>query len=195
MLSGICESAPFSDKRSKQVILVAHCILNQNAKLDRCAHHPGAIEDVVCEIMHRGLGIIQLPCPEVACIGLDRSAPPYPVPPQNIVAAEDSRIAKVMCGVACMKKCSELAQSVVNEVKEYRKHGFQVVGLVGVNGSPTCGIETSWSDDQEIQGNGIFMKLLTEKLKEDKCAPIPMVGIKAKDTSLAVKAVKALCSN
>lgn len=32
----------FDDKRGKKLILVSHCILNQNAKLDECAHYPGA---------------------------------------------------------------------------------------------------------------------------------------------------------
>ena len=33
----------FDDKRSKRVVLVAHCLLNQNARIDRYAFFPGAM--------------------------------------------------------------------------------------------------------------------------------------------------------
>ena len=62
----------FTDRRSKKIILVAQCILNQNAKIDGCAHYPGAIEGVAEVLIRSGCGIVQLPCPEVMHLGLDR---------------------------------------------------------------------------------------------------------------------------
>jgi predicted secreted protein len=80
----------FEDRRSKRVVLVAHCVLNQNVKLDACAHYPGAIEELAAELVRRGLGIVQLPCPELACLGLDRQKEPDSRPS---VSSEDTRIA------------------------------------------------------------------------------------------------------
>jgi hypothetical protein len=37
----------FIDHRSKRIVLVAHCILNQNAISDGTAHFPGSFRDVV----------------------------------------------------------------------------------------------------------------------------------------------------
>lgn len=37
----------FTDRRSKKVILVAHCIINQNAKINACAYYPGIIREVM----------------------------------------------------------------------------------------------------------------------------------------------------
>jgi predicted secreted protein len=62
----------FNDKRSKKIILVSHCILNQNTKLDECTHFPGPVWDVVKLLADRGYGIIQIPCPELLLLGLDR---------------------------------------------------------------------------------------------------------------------------
>jgi hypothetical protein len=36
----------FTDSRSKKVVFVAHCVLNQNAKIDRCARYPGAMREL-----------------------------------------------------------------------------------------------------------------------------------------------------
>jgi hypothetical protein len=49
----------FNDKRSKRVLLVAHCVLNQNARLDRCAHYPGAIREVAVLLIERGPVLIE----------------------------------------------------------------------------------------------------------------------------------------
>lgn len=43
----------FSDVRSKKVIFVAHCVLNQNARLDQYACTSSAIGPVVQEILKR----------------------------------------------------------------------------------------------------------------------------------------------
>ena len=80
----------FTDKRSKEIILVAHCILNQNAKLDECAFYPGVIREITQLLVDSGMGIIQMPCPELMFLGLDRDVDLSTNP---TVASEDTRIA------------------------------------------------------------------------------------------------------
>lgn len=62
----------FKDKRSRKIVLVAHCVLNQNSKIDGCAHYPGPIKEVIELLISAGCGIVQLPCPELMHLGLDR---------------------------------------------------------------------------------------------------------------------------
>ena len=69
----------FTDKRSKRVIFVAHCILNQNAISDGTADYPGSHVDIIRTLLDAQVGIIQMPCPELCCLGLDRG---------NILGAE-----------------------------------------------------------------------------------------------------------
>lgn len=64
----------FNDARSKKVIFVAHCILNQNARINKCAYSPSVINPVIQELIKRGIGIIQMPCPETQILGLGRGA-------------------------------------------------------------------------------------------------------------------------
>ena len=178
----------FADKRSKKVLLVAHCVLNQNAKIDRCAHYPGAIEEVVQALVESGVGIIQMPCPELLCLGLDRQvergAP-------ATVESEDTRVAWRMAEDRSKALCRKIAEDLVYQVEEYRQNGFAVVGVLGVNGSPTCGVETGWFDNREVQDSGIFILALSEEcLRKD--ITLSMRGIKANEPQEAIVAVMEL---
>ena len=43
--------------------------------------------------------------------------------------------------------CRELADQTAGRVAEFLRCGYEVVGLVGVDGSPTCGVTHSASGD------------------------------------------------
>ena len=62
----------FNDGRSKKVVFVAHCFLNQNSISDGTAIYPAANKDVVDFFLNGDIGIVQMPCPEICCLGLDR---------------------------------------------------------------------------------------------------------------------------
>ena len=62
----------FTDVRSKKVVFVAHCLLNQNSISDGTAVYPAAFKDIINLFMDNDIGIVQLPCPELCCLGLDR---------------------------------------------------------------------------------------------------------------------------
>lgn len=178
----------FEDKRSKRVILLAHCILNQNAKLDRCAHYPGAIREAAQLLIDSGVGLIQMPCPELACLGLARQAI---AEGQATVEEEDTRIAVRMAEERAKDLCLGIAESLVSQVEEYQRNGFKVLGAVGINGSPTCGVETSWSDNRETEEMGVFLRILFAGF-ERRGIVIPMRGIKAYEPERAAQAISEL---
>lgn len=62
----------FDDGRSKKVVFIAHCLLNQNSISDGTAVYPAAFKDVVGFFLDADVGIVQMPCPELCCLGLDR---------------------------------------------------------------------------------------------------------------------------
>lgn len=175
----------FNDKRSKKVILVAHCILNQNTKLDKCAHYPGTIREVAEILISRNIGIIQLPCPEMLYLGLDRETDKST---NSTVESEDTRISKRMLEEKSQSLCKKIIEDILYQIEEYHDYNFEIVGLIGINGSPTCGVDTSWSEDKEINGSGIFIKLLSKELQKRNIT-VKMTGIKAYDAEQAVKAV------
>ena len=57
------------DERSRQVVLVSHCLLNQNTRYAGGATRPGAVAEVVAELMSAGYGIHQLPWPRTVGVG------------------------------------------------------------------------------------------------------------------------------
>lgn len=167
----------FQDGRSKRVVFVAHCLLNQNAISDGTAVYPAAFREIVSLFLDAEIGIVQMPCPEFTCLGLDRG---------NIygadspVVVENTRIREEMKKDAPDQKLNRLADFVVQQILEYRRYGFEVVGIVGANRSPNCGVESTSDRNAEINGMGLFMGKIAQKLTEEKCA-VPMIGIKGTD--------------
>ena len=169
-------------------MLVAHCVLNQNAKIDQCARYPGAMLELTGFLAESGLGIVQMPCPELMYLGLDRQANAGPA---ATVESEDTRVAFRMREGAAHAICNRLVENLAYQVQEYKKNGFEVAGIIGINGSPTCGVETNWYDGKEAPGPGVFIRALHKRLARDGVL-VPIRGVKAADPQDAVAAAKQL---
>ena len=171
----------FTDGRSKRVVFLAHCLLNQNAISDGTAVYPAAFNDVIDLFLTNEIGIVQMPCPEFTCLGLDRGNPDGAFDP---VVKENTRIRKEMQRTAVYNQLQVLTDQVVSQILEYTKHGFQVVGIIGANRSPNCGVDTTSDHNEEIPGQGLFMAAIAEKLKQNNCS-VPMVGLKCGEDYLS----------
>jgi len=181
----------FTDVRSKKVFFVAHCILNQNAKIDRCAHYPGAMREVTQALLDAGVGIIQMPCPELLYLGLDRQAEKDK---ETTVESEDTRVGELMNKTVPKVLCGKISYDLIYQIKQYQLNGFKVVGMLGINGSPTCGVETTWEDGKENAGSGIFIKIFKEECA-DQGVSIPIRGIKAQDPQSALDTLNELLAS
>jgi predicted secreted protein len=58
-------------KRDKNIVVVCHCILNCNSKVEGLSEYRGAV-DFTKKLVDSGIGIIQLPCPEMILYGIKR---------------------------------------------------------------------------------------------------------------------------
>lgn len=123
--------------RSHQIVLVAHCMLNQNSVIKGWARARGAFPQVVQMILEKGIGMIQLPCPEKTFSGLQR--PPMTVEEYN---TETYR-----------QHCTVLLKGLIDDVVNYREHGVELVGMIGIEDSPSC-----------CPQKGIFYQILLEAL-------------------------------
>ena len=182
------EKTRFADCRGRKLIVLAHCLLNQNAKLDRCAHCAGALAELVGVLLDEGIGIIQMDCPEMLHLGLDRQTDRAAAPS---VEAEDTRIARRMTEPAAQAIVRRIARNVVQQIVDYRDNGFTVVGIVGINGSPTCGVETSWRDDRETAELGELTRAIAGEL-DARGLPLAMRGVRSRDAASAAATVRAL---
>ena len=164
----------FTDGRSKKVIFLAHCLLNQNAISDGTAVYPAAFRELVQLLLDREVGIVQMPCPELYCLGLDRGDVHGAERP---VVEENTRIRRAMGQPEASARLRELTDQVVWQIREYQKHGFAVLGIVGVDRSPCCGVNTTSDQDRELPGRGVFIASLRAAL-ESAGLTVPVIGIK-----------------
>ena len=176
----------FQDGRSQKVAFLAHCLLNQNAISDGTAVRPAGFPEMVSYLLEHGVGIVQLPCPELLCLGLDRGDPQGAERP---VVVENTRIRRAMAQAEPSRRLAQLVEDTMTQLLEYRRYGFQVVGILGANRSPCCGVDTTSQDDQEVPGMGVFLEALSRRLEEVGWT-IPMVGFRGTDD--AVETVQRL---
>lgn len=179
----------FEDGRSKEVVFAAHCILNQNAISDGTASFQGMNETVARLLLEAKVGVVQMPCPEMNCLGLDRGDPNGAKRP---LLEENSRIRRELTRQAGARRMlNALVEQVVYLMEEYRKNGFEILGVLGVNRSPSCGVETTSADGAEIAGEGVFLQALRAEMTR-RGVFVPIVGIKDSEPEKTSKTVRAM---
>jgi predicted secreted protein len=128
--------------RNKQILLVSHCIINQNTVIENEARAPGAVLSATEWAMKEGFGIVQLPCPEFTFLGLNR-------PPMTYEEYNTSEY---------RKHCREILTPVLNQAIEYLKHDYELAGVLGIQSSPSC---------DPTRGRGVFMEELNDLFAEN----------------------------
>jgi predicted secreted protein len=179
----------FDDARSQKVVLVAHCLLNQNSISDGTADFPSQFEKVLEVLLANRVGIIQMPCPELTCLGLDRGDEDGAKRP---LLQENTRIRELLISPEHAGLLRKKAEGLAAQIQEYQRHGFQVLGVIGVNRSPSCGVETTSRDGMEVHGQGVFIELLSEVFELHGIA-IPQIGSKTSEVSQSIESVRQLC--
>lgn len=131
--------------RNKNIILTAHCVLNQNSVIKDWERSTSSFKTIIDLIIKKDISIIQLPCPELKHLGLNR-------PPLSKEDYDNPEYRKL---------CSDLSKEVVNEIIAYSHEDYKIIGLIGIGESPTC----------DTKGNkGIFMEELFFELDKNGIA-------------------------
>ena len=181
------------DERNKKVIFVSHCILNENKRYLGGAFRKGSIDEIIDELQKQGIGIIQMKCPEQKAWGgvLKRKILfGYGIKNSIFNYFRKPYISFFIWNTKRIYR--RMAEEVVSDIQNYLNSGFEVVGIIGVKGSPSCGISVALDinksaefvasiEIEEIERNsfneycfknclvareGLFVKVLKEKLIE-----------------------------
>ena len=132
------------DERGRRVVLVSHCLLNENTRYAGGATRSGAVAEAVEELMRGGYGIHQLPCPERRAWG--------GVLKRHSLLLYDSKgtfryavRGLLVWGFVAWTRVVywRLARQVVRDVADYERAGITVAGIVGIGASPSCGVTTT----------------------------------------------------
>jgi uncharacterized protein YbbK (DUF523 family) len=132
------------DQRGRQVVLVSHCLLNQNTRYAGGATRAGAVAELADELIGAGYGIHQLPCPERLAWGgvlkrhslrlyHSKGGPLYPL--RAVLLRAFVWWTRIVYW--------RLARQVVRDVTDYERSGVEVVSLIGIGASPSCGVTTT----------------------------------------------------
>jgi predicted secreted protein len=156
----------------RKVALIAHCLLNQNAKVCEGARYRGVVSPVVEALRRRGYLLVQLPCPELAFAGARRWWAVY----------------EQYDTPAYRAHCRRLAQGIAPLIEQYLRRGDEVI-LIGLDGSPSTGVrftssKPDWGgrpnrpdDDWDIVARrGVWIEELEAELKRRGLPPLPATG-------------------
>ncbi len=110
-------------KRGKKIVVVAHCYLNQNARVQPYASRQGVFKELINPLIEHGFGLIQLPCPESTACGL------------NMWEA----VTEQYDNPAFRRHCRTILQPFVDQFVNHQKAGDRIYAVLGVPFSPCCG--------------------------------------------------------
>jgi predicted secreted protein len=171
-------------------VFLSHCLLNANTRYLGGAGRRGSVAEIVQPCLEHGIGIVQLPCPEEHAWGgvLKRWL-------LGFYGGDASRSFRLRAALFPLmlfytrRVYRRLARQVANQIQDYLASGFEVLGVIGVDGSPSCGVQTTMNLERAfvqvgrlppvataadvnaivrsnaIGGRGLFVALLEEELR------------------------------
>lgn len=174
--------------RQKKMVFISYCILNVNSKVEGIALSESGLTELVYRLMKKGYGLIQLPCIEMECCGLKRWG-----------QVEDQ-----LNHPYFRNQCELRLKPFVTQAKAFLEQGYEIAGVIGLDGSPTCGVSETcsgnWSGEMGTQyntqskidtlthkkGPGVMMRIFQEMLKKENII-IPFYGIEENNKSIDIE--------
>lgn len=183
-------------KRKKKTVLLAHCFLNVNAKVEGIATETGGCTAIVSGLLQNGFGIIQLPCVEQSCFGIQRWG----------------QVKEQLDFPGFRNKAKALLQPIVEQLVDFKQNGYEICAVIGLDGSPACGVNYTCSADdwggeigeghrlpehisapKRLAEAGVMMEVLREMLAEAHL-DVKFLAVDESDPETAAEALlKELC--
>ena len=130
------------DVRSGEVVFVSHCLLNQNTRYLGGAVCPGVVAGAIAPYLADGTGIVQMPCPEQRVWGgVLKTRMLWLIGHPRVARAAPMLWPVVLRYVR--RRYAYHARAVVRDIADYHASGLSVRGVVGIAGSPSCGVHTT----------------------------------------------------
>ncbi|MBK6466429.1 MAG: hypothetical protein WAT25_04315 [Paracoccaceae bacterium] len=130
-----------ADARSRRVVLVSHCLLNQNVRYLGGAKCAGVVAAAVDPFIRDGIGLLQMPCPEQVAWGgvLKRYILRF-YGSERTLTYRMRRVLFPVFRLYTRWRYRSIARRVVDQIADYTRSGYEIVGIVGVGDSPSCGV-------------------------------------------------------
>lgn len=143
----------------KKILIVSHCILNSASKVVSCdsllTEEFANRKKLMQYIINNDIELLQLPCPEFLLYGSNRWG--------HVKEQFDNPFFK--------GKCEEILKDIIFQIKEYISNDrFCILGICGINGSPSCGVDYTCSSKQWY-GEFSSKSNISETISSVKCIP------------------------
>lgn len=141
----------------KKLLFVSHCILNAAAKVATdeadLAEEFRQRDLLLDAVKEKGVYMIQLPCPEFIMYGAQRWG----------------HVKNQFMHPHFKHECAKMLEPVLMQIEEYKRYPeeFNIIGIVSVEGSPSCGMNLTcrgeWGgefcsiEETEAKVNGLEM--------------------------------------
>lgn len=170
------ENPSVKDARSKKIIFLSHCCLNQNARVRGLAFTPGAVRPLIEYLLTKDVGIFQMTCPEVTFMGTLRWG----------------QVKKQFDTPMFRAHCQKIVDQILDQMDNYRSGGYSILGFVMMDASPVCGLDTipvAEDEDEDLggmiwymprqkieAGQGVFAEILKENVRRRGYSEIPFIS-------------------
>lgn len=138
----------------KKILFVSHCMMNIASKVisnKALKDDTADIErkKIICSAIEEDVCLVQLPCPEFTLYGSNRWG--------HVKEQFDNPFFR--------NHCKKILEPIIVQMKEYinETEKFEVLGIVGIEGSPSCGV-TRTCKGSKWKGEFSGHKNLTESL-------------------------------
>jgi predicted secreted protein len=142
----------FGDQRSMKIIFLAHCLLNENTRYAGGACRRCCVPEIIEQCVATNTGIVQMPCPEQhAWGGVTKRLLRLVYGPHRKLLYSWRGLLVPLLLLYTRQVYRRLAQRIARQLQDYQASGFQVVGVVGIDGSPSCGVTKTVDIGQAFQ--------------------------------------------
>ncbi len=132
------------DSRSTSVIFLSHCILNENTRYLGGACTGGCVREIIEQCLNSDVGIVQMPCPEQhAWGGITKRLflMAYGIKGTFLYHMRCILLPVFILYTKIVYR--KLACATANQINDYLVSGYSVIGVLGIDGSPSCGVSTT----------------------------------------------------
>jgi predicted secreted protein len=154
-------------KKDKKIVLIAQCLVNPYCRVHILGQNFPLSKQLLDFFMDHKIGVVQYACPETTAMGLMRN-------PQGRQQYDNTFF---------RNHCKELLKVPMLMVREFLKNNYRLVGFIGLENSPTCGIHWGKHKVNRYQTEspnpvekpaldepalmGIMAEILTEELESE----------------------------
>ena len=159
----------FFMNRNKKILILSHCILNVNAKVYGLANYEGCLSQLIEPLIKKGFGFLQLPCPEMMTCGVNRWG--------QVKEQYETSFFK--------QQYKKMLVPIINQLLDYKNNGYIINGVIGIDGSPSCGVNKTCRGDwggeitnflnldeklnslKNVDESGVFMEVFFKLLQKN----------------------------